>query len=319
MGGTELMKYGLLEKLGEEFLTDFQIISSRVRNIDETKIRVLWCHDLPEDIENKHLMDRGWTKFHKIVFVSNWQAQRYIERFGIPWSKTIVLQNAIDPVDPESIVKTNDKIKLIYHTTPHRGLNILVPVFEKLAAENPDIHLDVYSSFGIYGWKERDEQYKPLFDQIERHSQMTYHGFKPHSEVIQALSDAHIFAYPSTWVETSCMALIEAMSAKCLCVHPNYGALYETAANWTFMYDFQEETHIHANKLYQTLKTAIDIVSNTPEIIQHKLEGQKAYTDMVYSWEVRKEQWRHVLNAMRNEPRSVYDMVGKSNFVYRTT
>ena len=41
---------------------------------------------------------------------------------------------------------------------------------------------------------------------------MTYHGFKPNDVVRKALSEAHIFAYPSIWVETSCISAIEAMS-----------------------------------------------------------------------------------------------------------
>ncbi len=315
MGGTELMKYGLLEQLGEEFLQDFQIIPSRVRNLDESKIRVLWCHDLPDDPETEHLANGGWSKFHKIVFVSNWQAQLYIKKYNIPWSKTIVLLNAIKPIVTTD--KPTDKIKLIYHTTPHRGLNILVPVFKKLADENPNLHLDIYSSFEIYGWGDRDEQFKALFEDIKTHPQMTYHGFKPHDEVLAALNKAHIFAYPSTWPETSCISLIEAMSARCMCVHPNFAALYETASNWTVMYDWQEQPAQHANKFYSALKASIDVIQNNPGI-QLKLEGQKAYTDMVYSWDIRKEQWRHVLESLRGEPREFQDPMKSMSFSYRT-
>ena len=51
MGGTELMKYGLHERLPKELLEQFQIICSRVRDIDPKRIPVYWCHDLAGDTE----------------------------------------------------------------------------------------------------------------------------------------------------------------------------------------------------------------------------------------------------------------------------
>ena len=80
-GGTEQMMTRLYNTLGDDFLEDFQIIPSRVRELDESKIRVLWCHDLPDDPESKHLRHGGHQKFHKLVFCSNWQQQKYIETF----------------------------------------------------------------------------------------------------------------------------------------------------------------------------------------------------------------------------------------------
>lgn len=303
MGGTELQKNVLLERLGEEYLHDFQIIPSRVRDLDETKIRVLWCHDLPEDPETYHLANEGWRKFHKIVFVSNWQAQRYIEKYNIPWSHCTVIKNAIVPIEAKK--KPSNKINLIYHTTPHRGLNILIPVFEKIAKTYDNVYLDVYSSFQIYGWEERDKQFEVLFDRIKNGEKMTYHGFKSNSEVKEALRDAHIFAYPSTWVETSCISLIEAMSAGCLCVHPNLGALYETAADWTMMYDWNDDISQHANHFYQVLAGSIELLRDNSQDITPKLKGQKSYVDVFYNWEARVGKWKALLDSLRNVPREL--------------
>lgn len=294
MGGTERMKFTLGEKLNPEILDKFQIICSRVRDIDSNLIPIYWLHDLPGDPESEHLKAGGYTKFEKLVFVSNWQMQAYINHYKIPWYKCLVMQNAIEPIPMHE--KKYDKIKLIYHTTPHRGLQLLVPVFIKLAEKYNNIELDVFSSFKIYGWEHRDEPYQALFDMCKEHPKINYHGYQPNDVVRNALQEAHIFAYPSIWLETSCIALIEAMSAGCLCVHPNYGALYETSANLTWMYQYQEDTRDHIVSLYNELDRAISNIQN--ENLVRSLETTKSYVDAVYSWDRRTSEWETLLTSI---------------------
>ena len=58
-GGTELMKEELYKRLDKELLDKFQIIPSRVRDLEDDKYKVLWLHDLPMDPESQHLKDGG--------------------------------------------------------------------------------------------------------------------------------------------------------------------------------------------------------------------------------------------------------------------
>ena len=311
MSGSELSMIELEKRLGSEFLEDFQIILSRPRELDPNKIRVLWCHDLPKDPEAVNaLSNGGWKQFHKLVFVSHWQQQHFINMFDIPWSHTVVIKNSINeiPVDVAEKFQNTDQLRMIYHTTPHRGLGILVPVFQKLMQDQPDldIHLDVFSSFELYGWKERDEAFEPLYSQIREHPNMTYHGAQDNDTVREALAKAHIFAYPSIWTETSCIALIEAMSAGCLCIHPNLGALPETSAHWTFQYPFHEDPNRHAAQFYDMLTHGISLIkSDSVGPLTMKLNGQKSFTDVTYPWEVRINEWKGLLDSIRDLPREI--------------
>lgn len=302
-GGTELMLDSLHKNLPEDLLQHFQIIPSRVREVDDSKIKIYWLHDLPGDPESEHLKNGGWNRFDKLVFVSNWQMQAYQKHYGLPWYKCVVLHNAIEPIP--FVEKPKDKIKLIYHTTPHRGLNILVSMFDALVQKYPnkDIELDVYSSFKIYGWEQRDEPYKEVFDFCRNHPKINYHGSVPNYDIREALQQAHIYAYPNIWQETSCISLMEAMSAGLVCIHPNYAALYETAANWTQMYQWQDNQRDHA-------KTLLDLTSATIEMynddsVQNMIKAQKYYADMFYSWEGRKAQWFNLLTALLKEHRRI--------------
>lgn len=294
-GGTELMKRGLAQRIDPALLDKFLITASRYRGSEPGKIDLYWLHDLPGDPESEHLKNGGWNKFEKLLFVSNWQFQAYQNYYGLPWYKGVIMQNAIDPITPNK-PDPKEKIKLIYCTTPHRGLDILLPVFDQLSQKYDNIELDVFSSFKAYGWDQRDEPYKPLFDFCENHPKINYHGFQPNEVVRKALSEAHIFAYPSTWLETSCIALMEAMSAGCICVHPNYGALYETAANWTWMYQWNQTKRDHAQTFYSILDALIPEVGS--ESVTSRVMSQKSYADVFYSWKMREMQWTQLLEAI---------------------
>lgn len=324
MSGSEMMMIELEKRLGEEFLEDFQIILSRVRELDETKIRILWLHDLPNDNESiKALDNEGWKNFHRLVFVSNWQMQYYIERFSIPWSHCVVMKNAINPIQLDPSKKFDrrverDCINFIYHTTPHRGLGLMVPVFKKLVEDYGEdaLHLDVYSNFDLYGWPERNKEFEALYEAIRTDKSMTYHGTVSNTEVRKALEKADVFAYPSVWTETSCIALIEAMSASLMCVHSNLGALYETAGHWTFMYPFQENPSIHASTMYEMLRHTIDLLQEDHESLRNKLYGQKAFADTTFTWEVRENEWKAFLDSTRLADRSLPKSVNKNEDIF---
>lgn len=320
MGGTEIMKHALAEKLPESLLDNFQIFVSRVEeDLSPEHIRVLWLQDLAGDPASDHLKNGGWNRFHKLVFASHWQMRAFVAHYNIPWSKCVVVHNSINPIEQKE--KNYEKIKLVYTSTPHRGLNILYPVFEKLAEEYDNIELDVFSSFKLYGWADRDAEYKQLFEALEAHPKINYHGAVPNADLRAALQDAHILAYPSIWEETSCLCLMEAMSAGLHCVHSSWGALPETAANWTFMYPYNETLNGHAATFYSVLKGLIESL-NDPEKregLQRRAAAQKGYADTFYNRDYWADNWHSVLQSLLDENPDRAVQAPKNEFVYRTS
>jgi UDP-glucose:(glucosyl)LPS alpha-1,2-glucosyltransferase len=299
-GGTEIMHNGLIKRLPQEILDKVNIVS-RPDDLNDEKLQVLWVHDMPGDVE--FLADKKTRDiFAGIVFVSSWQQAVFNINMGIPYSESVVIKNAIDPINEKE--KPNDgTIRLVYHPTPHRGLAILAPVFVELCKKYDNIHLDVFSNFDIYDRPEMNKEYEQLYDMCRNHEKITYHGSQPNDVVRAALQDAHIFAYPSIWRETSCLSAIEAMSAGCLTVAPNYGALGETLANFGLMYNWTENTQDHANIFGTALSTAIENINN--ENVQNLLKFQKSYVDNFYSWDVRIQEWISYLSLLKpKSPRS---------------
>lgn len=298
-GGTELMAEGLRKYVDNELLDQFQIIQSRVRELDPNKKKILWVHDLAQDPEVEHLKDGGWKKFDKIVFVSHWQQQMYNLFLGVPYSAGVVLKNAIEPIPFHE--KPNDEtIRLVYTSTPHRGLNILYSAFDVISQYYDNVELDVYSSFSLYGWPQRDEPYKDLFKALEDHPKINYHGAVSNEDLKKALMKADIFAYPSTWQETSCLALIEAMSAGCLCLHSSLAALPETSMSMTGMYQYTEDQSMHANEFALKLDNMLQLLSQEDyrNNIKNNLHLTKQVIDATYSWNTRKQEWENLLKNM---------------------
>lgn len=297
MGGTEMVKRGLAERLPEGLTDDFQIICSRVREIEEDKIRVYWLHDLPEDPETNHLSkETSRDRFHKLVFCGHWQYNQYITKLNIPVNdKLAVIETPIEPIEVEQ--RSFEEINLVYTSTPQRGLELLYPVFEKLCEKHNNIKLHVFSSFKIYGWDDADQRYQSLFDKLKEHPNVVYHGFKTNEQVREQLKQSHIFAYPSIWSECNSRSLIEAMSAKLMCVHPNLAGLSDTSGGMTFQYQWDSDVNRHANKFYHALDHAISIVKE--QDMQNYLQLVKFYADSRYNWKKIVGQWEDTLNALR--------------------
>lgn len=316
-GGTEQTKRMVAAHLPDGLTDEFQIICSRVRKIEEDKIRVYWVHDTANDPETNHLKNSfSRDRFHKLVFCGHWQYNQYLNTLNIPATdKCIVIDTPIIPITP--FVKSTDEVRLIYTSTPQRGLALLVPVFIQLAKKYTNIKLDVFSSFSIYGWDQADEQFRELFDACRSHPQINYHGSQPNEVVREHLQRAHIFAYPSIWQECNSRALIEAMSAGCLCIHPNIAGLSDTSGNITSMYQFIQDPNVHASHFYALLEQSINTIYN--ENTQNYLRFVKHYADMRFNINNIAHQWTELLQNLKMQYRTVESRaLPKPMFRYNT-
>lgn len=299
-GGTEQMGRRLERSLPAELLEKFQIHLTHREPVIPGKIQVLWCHLPWTDPAVEHLADGGWRDFSHIVFCSNWQAQGSMSHFGIPASRCTVLPNAIEPLcvgagrfEP---VPAGRPIKLIYTSVPARGLVLLYHVFKQIAADRDDVELDVFSSFRLYGWA--DGQWEQVLDDLRQLPRVTCHGSVPNEQLRTALAQAHVFAYPAVLLETSCLALIEAMSAGLACVHPNLGGLSETGGWMTLMYEFDPDPAAHARVFYQHLTRVIDALRARDAGLRARLVVQKSYADARYDWVARVAEWEALLGSL---------------------
>jgi len=305
MGGTELMRkwlYTEIEQREPGLIDQFQFISTRVRELEEDKKRVLWIHDLAQDPEVQHLKNKeNWDNFERVVFVSHWQQYQFYVYLGFPYERGVVIQNSIYPIPEHTKPKEGDKINVCYFSTPHRGLEVLLNAWDFMRntlKEGLDAELNIYSSFQIYDRGHLDEQFRHIYKRAKDTEGINYHGTVSNDEIREALKTQHIMAYPSVYEETSCITLIESMSAGCLAVVPNLGAIPETGANFPWMYGYEQDPDKHAQVHGHILGRAIEHFWD--DDVQNLLKIQRSYFDMFYNWQLRGGQWQQFLHAIQS-------------------
>ena len=265
--------------------------------IEKDRINVLWMHHFVNQKEAQNLGSKDFLdKIDWIVFNSNWNFEKYQYQFKIPESKSLVIKNAIEKINFEE--KSKDKFNLIYHTTPWRGLDVLLKVFKKLKLEN--VELNVCSSTIIYGKKFDDvlaKTYKDLFKECKETKNVNYYGYLENKKIIELLNRMHIFSYPSIWPETSCIAAIESMAAGCEVVTTNLGAMYETCAPFGTFVGFDRNLENLEKKYSKVLENSIK--EYWSEENQKKLKLQQETINLTYSWNTRSLEWKNLFNELR--------------------
>jgi UDP-glucose:(glucosyl)LPS alpha-1,2-glucosyltransferase len=298
-GGSESQFRLLLKYLPDESFKDINLIlnSTNYDLLEDDKINVLWMHHFVNQKEVKNLGSEDFiNRLDWIVYNSNWNLENHIKYFRIPRNKCVVIKNAIEKII--FVEKPKERINLIYHTTPWRGLKILLKVFKNLNLEN--VELNVCSSTIIYG-KKFDlllgKTYDKLFDECKNTKNVNYFSFLENKKIIEKLKKMHIFAYPSIWPETSCIAAIESMAAGCEVVTTNLGALNETCSPFGKLINFEKRPEDLEVKYKEAL---LDSIKNFwSDENQKKLKLQRETINATYTWDTRSVEWEKFLSEAR--------------------
>ena len=192
--------------------------------------------------------------------------------------------------------KKGEPIKIVHHCTPWRGLSVLLGAMQLV--KNPLINLDVYSSCEVYGKdfaKDNEKSYEALYEQARQLPNVNYIGYKPNEYIKENLKDYRMFVYPSIWEETSCISLLEAMAAGLYCITTNYGALYETGAEFPIYVPYSNNYESLARKFAGSIEMAASSLQN-PEIVEH-LKMQQKFVNYFYDWKIKGNTWNRFLKG----------------------
>lgn len=299
-GGTEILLAGLYKHTNISQYEDINLILSNpyMDRIKYTKKNLLWQHlaHSDESLKPGYLDPSFMNAINSFVYVSNWQHEKYRWIFRIPLENAYVIKNAIEPIEFKPKPK-DGKLKLIYTSAPFRGLDMLLPAFEMLNRD--DVELDIYSSAKMYGTgyeAHTNGVYEEHFEIARNMKNVNYMGYATNDVIKKALQEAHIFAYPSTFEETCCLAMVEAGAAGCRMVTTNLGALYETGSEYARLMPMQAVPETFIPAYAKLLNEEIDNYwSNST---QGSLQEQSDFYNKNYSWEKRSQEWNKLFELI---------------------
>jgi len=306
-GATEIQMEMLNKHVSKDLLDQVQICTSIPGKvpIDSSKVNILWQKN-SWDQNNLQPFFRDKSR-HKeydwYVFNSHWNYEKFRYFFDIPTERSIVIKNGIDNFPIRKIYKKGDPIKLIHHCTPWRGLNVLLGAMQEI--KNPNIILDVYSSSQVYGdefKKNNDQQFEPLYEQAEKLSNVNYIGYKPNEYIREMMPNYDMFVYPSIFEETSCASALEALASGVHVITNNFGALYETCAEWPVYINYSTNYESMAIATGEAINTAAKYLHE--DFIQDHLEEQQKFYKRFYSWEKKGMEWTSFLKGAISERNS---------------
>jgi glycosyltransferase involved in cell wall biosynthesis len=125
---------------------------------------------------------------------------------------------------------------------------------------------------------------------------VVYRGSIPNSKLREELPTFDILAYPNTFEETSCIAVIEALSAGLRVVTSNLGALPETTEGWARMYPYLKDSSLHTQCFANILLEEIELV-RSGKLDEHLTQQTQTYNTR-WTWDYRIQEWLKFLDGL---------------------
>ena len=300
-GGTEIQLEYLHKYVSKELLDKVNITTSIPEKtpLVINKTNILWVHNSYDQpnlypwFKNK----LNHRKYDWYVFNSHWTYEKYRMIFDIPTDISLVIKNGFDD---DLIVKTDfkpkEKLKLVYTSTPWRGLDVLLSAMEQIKTDK--VELDIYSSTQIYGdhFKQiSDNQFTALYDKAKTIKNVNYKGYLNHKELMKILHTYDCYIHPSTFEETFCLAAMESLAAGLVTVTTDLGALYETCAEFPIYVPYLKDKEALSKQFAGAIDILPDFVNS---INEDAMKFQMQYYRQFYHWNVIKTYWERFLNGI---------------------
>lgn len=185
----------------------------------------LWAHDLQTPTV-EHTQN-----FDFMLCLSEFHRDYTRAICGVPLEKIIVTRNGI-PVDNfkgSEMVQKNPN-KMVWLSSPDRGLVNCIPVLDLVREKYPDIELHVY--YGLenllkYGLA---HVYHEITGLMATRPWIKLHGFTEQKQMHKECADAVIWPHTANFIETFAITAIEAMANGIYPVTRRLGALQNTLA-----------------------------------------------------------------------------------------
>jgi glycosyltransferase involved in cell wall biosynthesis len=189
--------------------------SSQLSYLPNIRNVFLWIHD------TEPMGDEFQTSptFRAAVVLTESHKQHIMRSFQMNERLLQIIPNAIQPMYHGVVEKKG--LQLIYASSPDRGLDYLLPVFQSLTKKFPTARLLIFANPSLLSAQAKqyiteDPDHITLSPRVSR-------------EVLhQHFAESDYWVYPTDFVETYCITAAEAQYYKCVCIYSAVGALVDT-------------------------------------------------------------------------------------------
>ncbi len=276
----------------------------------QSKVNFLWVHDINVGAPSP-LLNESLLRYDKVFCLSGWHKNFFHHSYPqLDGSTVLVTRNGIDTdrfkTDP---VKRGNKI--IYSSSPDRGLENLLSMLPEIKAEVPDVELNVY--YGFTTWKSMADssgnaEFKKRADDIEwllktRQAEglVNYHGRVGQRVLAKAFLESKVWSYPTMFTETHCITAIEAQAAGCVPVSTYLAALPETVKHGILL---QPPNH---TEQYRTkfVETVVRLLKDEEER-KGFADKARTYAMSKCGWDTVAREWTSTFVEELSKGREVY-------------
>lgn len=184
----------------------------------------LWCHDLVTPSVDTH------KNFEKIICLSQFHKNYVMAKQAVPESMIWVSRNGINPDKFKFDRPAKNHNKLVWLSSPDRGLDKAMLVCDEIRKEYPEVELHVY--YGLdnlykYGLGAMADRMKAM---MAERPYVKYHGFTEQKKMAREIADAVVWIHPCNFIETFCITALEVQELGIYPVTRRLGALANTLA-----------------------------------------------------------------------------------------
>lgn len=240
----------------------------------------LWCHDLvTPSVESQH-------NFDKILCLTEFHKNYVMAKQSVPAEKIIVTRNGLTPEKFAFERKPKNPNKLVWMSSPDRGLVNCIPMLDIVKKTHPDIELHIFYGF--------DNLYKfglgaladKLQEMIKERPWIKYHGFMEQSKMYREMCDAVVWPHCANFIETFAITAIEQLALGVYPVTRRLGALQDTLK--------EAEMHNYATLLNHDCVTTEEreaYASEVCRVLDNKLWENITFDIEKHSWATVAREW----------------------------
>lgn len=183
---------------------------------------VVWSHDLLTP--GIHMMDSN----NKLAVLTEFHKDYVKSVVGLSDEPFWITRNGINPELFSGLKTEKNPNKVVFSSSPDRGLLEAMKVLDVARQENPNLELHAFYGFDNLEKMGRHDIVKPIKEAIESRPWVKMHGNLKQLDLYKELASAAVWLYPTWFLETFCITALEMLALGVYPITRRLGGLSDT-------------------------------------------------------------------------------------------